>query len=359
MKVTLTTNALWPIRAMGRQACVCLVLALLALPQPAGAQDLPPDSRSLLPAAWSENLRFAIDLSSRQIYSSASDEWHQVNFIGTDLHKVFSGDSGDIGTLILQGYFTHIEDEEIRPGAFDDEWTYVYRIVNFNYSLLPRGRMNLRLGHFEIPIGLEHPIDTNGTVRDYTHGRNIGLKADWGASLNGILSGAEYEISITRGSGNSWETEGDPYIAAGRIGTPAYRNVVWGVSALSGDVFDHGNPGQTIEQKRVGADAQWYVDQFGLLGEVSVGERNGERTGIGLVELNRTANSGAWMAYLQWIYSTLDPDDRDRQDASTVLLGAKWDMTRWDLSVQLSHDLDSFDGNSGKNLYVAQARYRF
>ncbi len=340
---------------MGRLA----LLFTLALAQPANAQQFLPDSRSLFPAEWDENLRFAIDLSSRQLYSSATDNWHRVDFIGTDLHKVFTGKSGDIGTLTLQGYFTHIEDEEIRPGFFDGKWTYVYRIFNFNYALLPRGRMNLRVGHFEIPMGLEHTIDTNGTLRDYTHGRNIGVKADWGASLNGILDGAEYEVSITRGSGNSWETNGDPYIAAGRIGTPSYRNLVWGVSAMSGDIYVHNSGGQTIERQRVGADVQWYVNQYGLLGEISVGERDGDSTSTGLIELNRTANSGSWMAYAQLVYTTLNPDDSPRQDASTLFVGAKWDLTRWNFSLQVSHDLDSFDGNSENELYVAQARFRF
>ena len=347
---------------MGRRghcASAIAICAFLAIPQPGNAQQVLPDSRSLLPAQWSQNLRFAIDLSSRSLYSSATDDWYRVDFIGTDLHKVFSGDSGDIGTLTLQGYFTHIPEEEIRPGFFNGTWTYVYRILNFNYSLLPRGRMNLKIGHFEIPMGLEHSINTNGTLRDYTHGRNIGVKADWGASLNGILGGAEYEVSVTRGSGNSWETDGDPYIVAGRIATPSYGNLVWGVSAMSGDVYVHNSDGQTIERQRVGVDAQWYANQYGLLGEISVGERDGESTGTALVELTRTANAGNWMAYAQWVYSTLDPDDRPREDASTVHLGAKWDFARWDLSMQLSHDLDSFAGNTERNVYVAQARYRF
>ncbi len=336
-----------------------IICTLLGLSQPGNAQQVVPESRSLLPDGWSENLRFSVDLSTRQLYNSGTDDSYMVNFIGTDLHKVFSGDSGDIGTLTLQGYFTHIEDEAIRPGFFDGEWTFVYRIFNFNYALAPRGRMNLKVGHFEIPMGLEHTINTNGTLLDYTHGRNIGVKADWGASLNGVLPGLEYEVSLTRGSGNSWETDGDPYIAAARIGTPSYRNIVWGVSAMSGDVYVHNSNGQTVERQRVGADVQWYVNQFGLLGEVSVGEQNGESTSTGLVELNRTSNGGSWKAYLQWIYTTLNPGDRSREDASVVLLGGKWDLRRWDFSVQFSHDLDSFEGNSEKNLYVAQARYRF
>ncbi len=347
---------------MGRRGFCALCIAvstLCAVPQAGNAEPLLPDSRSLFPVEWSDNLRFAIDLSTRQLYNSATEDWHQVDFIGTDLHKVFTGDSGDIGTLTLQGYFTRFEDEDLRPGFFDGEWTFVYRIFNYNHVLLPRGRMNLRIGHFEIPVGLEHTIDTNGTLRDYTHGRNIGLKADWGASLNGILNGAEYEVSLTRGSGNTWETNGDPYIAAARIGTPSYRNLIWGVSAMTGDVYIHNTDGQTVERQRVAVDLQWFIMQYGIFGELSIGEEEGQNTSTGLVELNRTANSGAWMAYAQYVYSTRDPDDRPREDASTVHVGAKWDLTRWDLSLQLSRDLDSFDSNSERNVYVAQARFRF
>lgn len=337
-----------------------LTLALLlALPQTAIAEHAIPDSRTWLPEQWENNLRFSIDVSSRQIFSDASEDWYRVDFIGTDLHKVFTGDKGDIGTLTLQGYFTHFKDDEIRPGFADSEWTYVFRIFNFNYHVLPRGRMNLKVGHFEIPMGLEHSINTNGTLRDYTHGRNIGVKADWGVSLNGILRNAEYEFSVTRGSGNSYKTNGDPYIAAGRISTPGHRNVVLGVSAMAGDVYVYNSGGQTIERKRVGVDVQWYFNQWGLLGEVSVGEKDGEDTSTSLVELNRTANSGKWMAYTQLVHSTIEPDASPERDASTVFVGAKWDLKRWDVSFQVGHDLDSFDNNSEKNLYVVQARYRF
>ncbi|MGI9264296.1 MAG: hypothetical protein ACR2QU_05170, partial [Gammaproteobacteria bacterium] len=185
------------------------------------------------------------------------------------------------------------------------------------------------------------------------------VKADWGASLNGILQGAEYEVSITRGSGNNWETEGDPYIVAGRISTPGHRNLVLGVSAMSGDVFLQNSGGLTVERRRLGIDLQKYFNQYGLLGEISVGEQDGGKTSTGLVEFNRTANSGFWEAYTQLIYSTREPAGSSREDATTALLGAKWNLQRWDLSLQLSHDIDSYDGNSEKNVYVAQARFRF
>ncbi len=311
----------------------------------------------MMPTSWDNNLRFAIDRSSRPVYSTASDEWYSVDFVGADMHKVFTGDSGDIGTLTLQGYFTRA-DEEIRPGFFDGEWEFVYRIFNFNYNLLSRGRMNLKVGHFEIPFGLEHTINTNGTLLDYTHGKNIGVKADWGVSLNGTLPSAEYEVSLTRGSGNSWETENDPYLFAARIGTLPDRNLMFGFSVLSGDVYVHNSGGRVIERNHVGADMRWYFLQYGLLAEASIGEDNGQPIANGLVEFNwQNLN---WLTYAQWVYSSRDPDDGPRVDASSLKLGVKWDVTsRWDVSAQLSHDLDTFTGQGEKDTYVLQARYRF
>ncbi|MDX1736542.1 MAG: hypothetical protein R3228_19340 [Halioglobus sp.] len=338
-----------------------LVLGLwLVQPASGVAQPAVPDSRTFLPGSWQDNLRFAIDLASRPIYSSASDDWHRIDFIGADLHKVFSGDSGDIGTLTLQGYLTHAPDREVRPGFFDGEWEFVYRIFNFNYVLQPRGRMNVKVGHFEIPFGLEYSINTNGTLRDYTHGPNIGVKADWGVSLNGELPGAEYEVSVTRGSGNSWETDGDPYILAGRIGTLRHRNLVFGASVMSGDVYRPNSGGQTVERHRVGADVQWYIDQYGLFAEAAYGEDDDQQTGLALLELNRRSLDGSWMAYAQWVYRSRDRQGASRQDAGTLHIGAKWDINpRWDVSVQLSHDTDSFEDSMENNRYVAQARYRF
>ena len=71
---------------------------------------------------------------------------------------------------------------------------------------------------------------------------NAGFKKDWGFSLNGALPKYDYEVSVTTGTGKDMTgLDRDPYLFAGRIGTPADQNTTFGVSGLYGRVVDrHG-----------------------------------------------------------------------------------------------------------------------
>ncbi|MCV6606136.1 MAG: hypothetical protein OIF34_12590, partial [Porticoccaceae bacterium] len=104
-------------------------------------------------ASWADNLRFAVDLSSRVSHFDHADETGYTNVAGIDLHKVFSSTEGDIGTLIVQLYWTRIDNLIMRPGFFDgpDDSELVYRIVNFNWTALGPQAPHIRVGHFEIP----------------------------------------------------------------------------------------------------------------------------------------------------------------------------------------------------------------
>ena len=281
-----------------------------------------------------ENLRFTVDLSSRAGVSDAGDAAYQ-NVIGFDLHKVVSGARGDWGTVVLQGYLTRIDSQPKHPPFFDDadDLEFVYRIVNFNLTRYGRGRFNVRVGHFEIPFGLEHLINTNGTLRDFMHGPNLGLKADWGAGVNGSFPRFEYEVTVSRGTGNRFFAAGGPFVVAGRVGTLRNANVVVGVSAFQGHVW---NPGATrqwgagldpldspvtptfddtvldgvlarglISRRRFGLDLQWYRGLFGLLVDAAYGQDYGPN-GWGsqavfnnLVEFNWTNVDGRVNAYVQ------------------------------------------------------------
>lgn len=320
-----------------------------------------PDSKDMLPDALQNNLRFAVDLSARGIYNTETNQFSHVEALGFDMHKVFSTRSGDIGTLLLQGYLTRINNLQSHPPFFDDDddWEFVYRIFNFNYKVLPRDALNLRVGHFEIPFGLEQVINTNGTLRDYTHAPNIGLKSDWGVSVNGSLPLVEYEISASRGTGNKWSTKGDPYIYAGRIGTHNNRNFIVGLSAMTGDVYSPTALNSVVERDRLGIDAQWYIGKFGILVEHSFGEDAGEEVKSSLLEFNLNSADALWLAYLQYVDISRDTATGNNKN-SALKIGAKWDLTkRWDLSAQLSHDLERPSASLESNIFAAQIRYRF
>lgn len=181
-------------RSIARQLGV--IFLTLAIPVGTQAAD---DS------SWLDHTRLALDLTVRGVYEGTSENLDGMQFFGIDAHKVFGHERGDIGTLIVQVYGTSLTDVEMHPAMFkdDDDTKIVYRNVNFNYTSLFDGRLNLRIGHFEVPFGIEHVINTNGSLRTYMHDQNIGVKGDWGFSVNGELSRFEYELAWTRGSGNS------------------------------------------------------------------------------------------------------------------------------------------------------------
>ncbi len=317
-------------------------------------------SLNLFPASVQENLRFALDTSARAVYSDKDSELYRAVFLGFDLHKVFSSDRGDIGTLILQGYFTHVPDAEIRPAFLRGENDFVYRIFNFNYHVLPRSRLNLRLGHFEIPFGLEHVVNTNGTLRDYTHPRNLGVKADWGAAVNGILPWGEYEVSVSRGSGNEWESDGDPLIYAGRIGTKRENDWSIGLSAMSGKVLAYQANKITVKRNRVALDVQYRMLQWTALAEVSVGNTEGNDVRNGLFELNQTNTNGTWLTYIQLVNYSQRFSGAGWERARSLKLGAKWDIDEyWDVSVQYTHDFQRFFTTAEDKVLALQARVRF
>jgi hypothetical protein len=237
---------------------------------------------------FASNFRWTIDVASRPIIDTLDQDLRSLHAIGLDIHKVFSTDTSDIGTLVAQLYLTRVDRISKRPFFFDDDhdWELVFRIFNFNLTRLADGKVNIRVGHFDMPYGIEYTINTNGTLRQFTTVQNLGLKNDFGFSLNGVLSDFEYEFALTRGTWNEYFQEGQPYILSGRIGTPREENLIIGLSTFYGEVSqpirplarivrdDIGQqkaPRAVIRRKRVGLDIQYYFNSLGFLLESSCG----------------------------------------------------------------------------------------
>lgn len=310
---------------------------------------------TLTPSApWADNMRFALDLSSRVTHYDHLHETGYTHVAGLDLHKVFSGHNGDIGTLIVQLYWTRIDNLLMRPGFFDgpDDSELVYRIVNFNYTGLGAQAPHFRIGHFEIPYGLEHLIDTNGTLRDYTHGRNLGVKADWGVTINGELPTLEYEVSYSLGGGQDLERKNDAFVWAGRIGTPRDDNSVYGLAFYHAEL-------NRIERNRLGLDAQWYYNLWGLYGQLDIGEDGDNDVLNGVLELNwRNANE-AYLLFFQNQYFSSDRSSGDER-AWRHNLGLRYTPdSHWEFSAMYQHDSDVFSGTREARVFNLQARYRF
>lgn len=268
--------------------------------------------------AWlPDNTRFALDFSTRYSALPAADA--QLNFAGLDLHSVVSTTRGDLGTLTLQPYLVHRDPEPGRRDNPELQW----RISNFNYTGLAQGRFNVRVGHFELPFGLEQVLDTNGTLHQMNSPAALGLKADWGWSINGTLPQLEYEVARMQGSGNRFSTAGAGY-QVGRVATPRSRNVWFGLSYLEGTT---GLDSYLSPSERFGVDVGWRLPYgFDLLAETSWGETAGTELSRSLIEVRYSTvrEQGLW--YLQ-LRRNRDQGVLTRRDHE-LRFGGRFDLDR-------------------------------
>ena len=310
---------------------------------------------------YANDWRSTVDVAARSIWSDSPGPSPWALYLGLDIHRVFSDEQRDIGTLTLQPYLTRIGNMASHPPFFDgpNDTQLVYRIFNFNLTRYGGGRTNVRLGHFEIPFGLEQVVNTNGTIRDFMHGPNLGVKADWGVSLNGELPQVEYEVALTRGSGNNWETRGSPYAWSGRVGTSRARNLALGLSFLDGRLFDAQQSDFTTRRTRLGIDAIWYVSRASVLAEWSMGKDETAQVRAGLLEIALDAPTGSWRSYLQTRLTQREQPAGGTLRETRASLGVRVvPDNHWSVDVQVDQPLDLPAGAARSTGVAAQLRYR-
>lgn len=303
-------------------------------------------------SVWT-NARWTMDASTRAV--SSQDNYGQ-HALGLDVHKVFTYGGRDIGTLMLQPYFVNFSDKDTLPRHFDEKNTELtWRITHFNYAAKPNGSLNFRVGHFEIPFGLEQNQGTNGTLRQYSFSER-GIKADWGVSANGMSAQWEYEISLSRGSGNDISDRDKPYIFSGRIGTPSHKNWIAGVSFFEGRVQ---TAQTTIRRKRLGLDFAYYYKHWELLSELSYGDDAGTTQSYLLLEASWRNRLESLHMYSQYRFQYQKNKEHMTDSAQNITLGLLWTLTRRiSTSMQLQYDTDVFNDAKNQSTLMAQLRYR-
>ncbi len=307
-------------------------------------------------SSLSTNLRWAADLSTRYINKSKNigSSWQHV--VGLDMHKVFSNEKGDFGTLLFQPYLVKLSNVQNPPFNFSDgdDWELTWRMANFNYTGLAQGKFNVRAGHFEVPFGLEQNLDTNGTIRQFTFSER-GIKADWGMSLNGILEKLEYEIAVTRGSGSEFKSRDNPYLLSGRLGTLSNNNLVIGLSGFAGEIL---NATGTSNVKRVGFDVEYYIYQWQLLGEITGGTTNSKETANFFTEVSWRSPLETFHVYSQF-RQNFKKIDNSYSDSTSINVGFDYDIKSYlSVSSELTHNIETISGNSGTTNFIFQLRIR-
>ena len=301
---------------------------------------------------WFQNARTSVDVSARGIRSHGAN-WSSTA-IGLDIHNVFSGERGDFGTLTFQPYLVRVDNAPMVGGLFDDEHDQElqWRIANFNYTGLGHGRFNIRLGHFELPFGLEQVVQTNGTLYQTNTAQATGLKTDWGVSINGELPRFEYELAYMVGSGNEFSRSSDGFLV-GRVATPRANNWWVGLSAMDGELE---GPVAVEERQRFGLDLGVKLRHgVQLLGEYALGTDDAQDVSSILGEVSTTTRNEYTFVYLQWRRTVTD-ELVGQQKNRRVKLGYLYEPSpRWSVSLEVFQDLDANTQPRGGAL---QFRYR-
>jgi len=255
-------------------------------------------------STWSGDSIFKKEIIIGGSWSDERGEIGGKHSVGFEFLKKFSNAKGDWASLLIQTRLARYDRQSMlintmrmEPAHVDGthDWEFEFHDAYFMYSGPFKGRFNVRLGHFDVPFGLEQNIDTHSTLVQIMSMRNVGFKKDWGLSVGGHLPETDYEFAFTRGTGVEYRERGENYLVSGRIGTPSDRNFCIGLSGLYGDVIDsmgvmRGNTmemmgmpstwfGRTtkpaddiIERSRVGLDCMNLLGPYTLKGEVSYGE---------------------------------------------------------------------------------------
>jgi len=259
-------------------------------------------SNSSFGSKFMENLIFKKEIILEGSWSDEKNELSGKNSIGFEVLKRFSGKRGDWGSALVQvrmvrydHEYMFMNDTKMTPAHVDGmhDWEFELHDAYFKYSGPFRGRLNIRIGHFDVPFGLEENVDTHPTLVQLMSMRNVGFKKDWGLSILGQLPKFDYDFSITRGTGVEFRDRGDNFLLSARIGTPSTENFVIGISGLYGEVIDSmgimrgmhmanmknyyfgdtTRPGDDLVRRyRVGLDSTVLYGPFTFKGEASYGE---------------------------------------------------------------------------------------
>lgn len=308
-----------------------------------------------------DDFEVEFDDSAQGVLDSATERIQSRMSIGVDLRKQFAGLSGPIGVLTLRAYLMQIDDllDPLLLFHEVDDWDVEWRETNFNWTAIGSSWTNVRVGHFDLPFGLEHTIDDNGTLRDYDHVRQFGVEEDWGVTLNGGDEVFEYEAGWTRGTGNDYRQDGDPGVVSGRLGA-RHQTLRAGVSFLDGRTLDRGArtpEGDLVDRERVGVDVQLRHRSWGVLTEAAVGTDERSDVHHELVELNWTAPYDASLAWLQ--VRNEGRDDGGWDDFRSASLGLELPVPGgWSFSAQWTQHLEAYEDDSRIGFLAMQLRMR-
>ena len=190
---------------------------------------------------WASSYLFFLELQGVAGYSSAAKkavfssmgdmEAMQKPGLGFDYIQRFSGASGDVAVLAVQGRLAW-------NAGKDAEHRFEPQIYNA-YLKVKAGFADVWIGHNRPKFGLASFYDTHGHLLQPLSMRGYGLDRDWGIGFERDFAWGNAGLSLTTGSGMPLAFHGN-HFAAGRIslGVLERDNVAIGISAGRGRLLD-------------------------------------------------------------------------------------------------------------------------
>ena len=274
-----------------------------------------------------------------QTLSSGEDNFDCKDSIGFEVYKKFSGEYGDWGEGDLQFRMQYSPlDSDINittpvPKNYYSIGNPVFHnaYINFKNNF---GRNNIKVGHFDVPFGLEPELDTHGTILQTLSLPNFAMKKDWGISMNGQLDDVDYEVALTTGSGTDLILGRDNYLLSGRFANPTFNDFRWGISGAYGTTLRQGN---SADLWRVGFDTQYYYLRWTFKAEVFGGETNDNPAYGFLGEIDYTLPNDNTELEFQFQRSS-NNTDMINQDLTAIKVGISHELSEnWSLRTVYSH----------------------
>ncbi len=219
-------------------------------------------------AGWSSALKKTV------FYSLAAPEVMQKPGIGFDYVQKFSGASGDIATLAVQGRLAINAEggKTLEPQLYN-------AFLKFKTSVA-----DIWVGHNKPSFGLSTTLDNHGTLLQPLSMYGFGFDRDWGIGLDHQFADGNAGLSLTAGSGMPLKLGDGGYLLAGRaaMGVLNQDNFAAGLSAAVGRTYDIMGyellAEKPVDFKMIGLDASWVSDNWSHGLEVIGGSRDGRRT---------------------------------------------------------------------------------
>ena len=153
----------------------------------------------------------------------------------------------------------------------------------------PASGFRVRLGHFDIPFGLNPIAEPRGVPLLPLTVFDLGFKKDWGLSVQGEWQGFGYEAAATIGMGDELRRRRGRYLWSVRIGIPTYTDIQYGVAFLYGVIPRSSLSRELKTSWRMSVDAVYlYHEPFTVVrGELAFGADDRTPVGGFLLRLNQ------------------------------------------------------------------------